>query len=120
LAFLRFQRVNINLFDLSFAAAVLILCSQYATHSVEQLPDRVSSCVGDLAIYKTNTQRQIDQLLTDDFNKHSQDLLEAFNNTGKDIVRRFKHGISVDVFDELVAQETSKSIEINTNLIKQL
>lgn len=72
------------------------------------MPDRTSNCVGDLAIYKTNTQRQIDKLLTDDFNEHSRLLLEAFNNTGKDIVKRFKRGISVDVFDELVAQEKRK------------
>lgn len=93
------------MFLFRFAAAVLILCSQYTTHSIEQLPDRISSCVGDLAIYKSNTQRQVDRLLTDDFNEHSQNLLDAFNNTGKDVVRRYKRGISADVFDDLIMQE---------------
>ena len=74
------------------------------------LPDRVSSCVGDLSIYKTNTQRQVDKLLVDDFNKNSNDLMEGFNNTGRDIVKQFKRGISVDVFDELVAEEKRKLV----------
>jgi hypothetical protein len=83
----------------------LLLCAQYATYGIEQLPDRLNSCVGDLAIYKSNTKKQIDKLLTDDFHEHSDNLLLAFNKTGEDIVKRFKRAISADVFDELVDQE---------------
>ncbi|KAI6215130.1 hypothetical protein M3Y94_00349000 [Aphelenchoides besseyi] len=89
-----------------FSAVALLLCSQYATHGVEQLPDRLSTCVGDLAIYKSNTKKQVERLLTDDFHDYTEDLFRVFNQTGEDIVKRFKRAIAADVFDDLISQET--------------
>ncbi|KAI6240887.1 PRoMiNin (5-transmembrane domain glycoprotein)-like protein [Aphelenchoides fujianensis] len=106
------KRVSLNMIFCGFvvisifAAVTLLMCSQYATHSVEQLPDRLNTCVGDLAIYKSNTKKQVERLLTDDFQSYTDELFQAFNRTGEDIVKRFKRGVSADVFDELIDQET--------------
>jgi hypothetical protein len=102
-----------------FAAVAFLLCAQYATYGVEQLPDRLNSCVGDFAIYKSNTKNQIDKLLTEDFHSHSEQLLLSFNKTGEDIVRRFKRGISADVFDELIEQEM-RANRLKTHDIPQI
>lgn len=48
----------------SFAAATVLVSSQYAQYGMSELPNRLSHCVDDLQLYKrdTDTVRVVDSI----------------------------------------------------------
>ncbi|VDL71671.1 unnamed protein product [Nippostrongylus brasiliensis] len=50
-----------------FAAATLLITSQYANYGLEELPNRLNYCIDDLNLYKRDTDARIRKLLIDDY-----------------------------------------------------
>ncbi|CAJ0584579.1 unnamed protein product, partial [Mesorhabditis spiculigera] len=84
-----------------FAAATLLVTSQYAEYGLDELPNRLNQCVDDLNLYKRETDLKIRKLLIDDFNLVSNSLMQQIAHAGHAVVDRVKRATgahAIDVF----------------------
>ncbi|CAJ0947258.1 unnamed protein product, partial [Mesorhabditis belari] len=84
-----------------FAAASLLVTSQYAEYGLEELPNRLNQCVDDLNLYKRETDLKVRKLLIDDFNLASESLMQQISHAGHSVIDRVKKvtgAHAIDIF----------------------
>uniref|UniRef100_A0A915EDQ6 Uncharacterized protein n=1 Tax=Ditylenchus dipsaci TaxID=166011 RepID=A0A915EDQ6_9BILA len=98
------------------ATVVLLINTQYAQYSIEELPTRLHYCVNDFSVYKIETNERIRKLLRDDFQVLNATLIRNFNNAGANVVSTFKKSSGLTVVDELL-YKTRKADPIRRELL---
>ncbi|WKY16751.1 hypothetical protein Q1695_001401 [Nippostrongylus brasiliensis] len=85
-----------------FAAATLLITSQYANYGLEELPNRLNYCIDDLNLYKRDTDARIRKLLIDDYQMLNRTVSSQLSDAGHEVVQRVKKLTGANTVDVLL------------------
>ncbi|KAI1722570.1 prominin domain-containing protein [Ditylenchus destructor] len=85
-----------------FCAVIMLINTQYAQYSFEELPTRMHYCTNDFSIYKMETNERIKKLLRDDFHTLNATLVHNFHNVGANVLVKIKKTTGLVMIDEII------------------
>lgn len=105
-----------------FAAATVLVSSQYAQYGLVELPNRLSHCVDDLQLYKRDTDTRIRKLLIDDYQTLNKSMNRQLAEAGQNVVNRVKKLTGAQAIDTLlnISSNADNVKEVLVNLRNQV
>ncbi|CAD5221416.1 unnamed protein product [Bursaphelenchus xylophilus] len=98
-----------------FASVAVLLCSQYATLSVEKFPSVLTWFGDDLEMYKNYNNQLADEIIENDWKITKDELKSSLHNTGHLVVTRLYDKGSKDLISQLNKIDSATVELINLN-----
>ncbi|CAD5215490.1 unnamed protein product [Bursaphelenchus okinawaensis] len=84
-----------------FASVAVLLCSQYATLSVERFPSVITWFGDDLEMYKSYNNELADEIIENGWRDTKDEFKFYLHNTGRDVVNNLYDHVSNKIFFQL-------------------